>query len=260
MCLKLISWNVNGIRAVEKKGFIDWVAKADPDILCVQETKANKDQLSDNLLNIAGYKSYWGEAEKKGYSGTAVFSKIKPINIFYGFGKNFIDSEGRVVVSEFEKFFLLNIYFPNGQRSKERLDFKYSFYDSFLKYTKKLMAKNKVVIVCGDVNTAHTELDIARPKENENRSGFLREERAWLDKFERSGLVDTFRYFEPDGGHYTWWDYKTRARERNIGWRIDYFYITKKHLPFLNSAFILDNIMGSDHCPIGIEINLKNFK
>ena len=254
--LKLLSWNVNGIRAAEKKGFLNWLGKEKPDIVCVQETKAHKDQLSQALLSPNGYKTFWSSAEKKGYSGVATFTKTEPKNTETGFGIKHFDSEGRILMHDYGDFILFNIYFPNGARSQERLDYKMDFYDEFLKYINKLKAKGKKLIVCGDVNTAHTEIDLARPKENQGTSGFLPIERKWMDKLVSSGYIDTFRHFVKEGGHYTYWDQITRARERNVGWRIDYFFITPNLLDGLKKAFIMSDVMGSDHCPLGIELNL----
>jgi exodeoxyribonuclease-3 len=251
--LRLISWNVNGIRAIEKKGFINWFESESPDILCLQETKAQPGQLSEALLKPKGYHVYWNSAEKKGYSGTVTYTKQKPVK-GQELGIERFDSEGRTVMTEFENFILFNIYFPNGQKNEERLKYKLDFYDSYLKHVESLRQKGKSIILCGDVNTAHKPIDLARPKANEKVSGFLPVERKWLDKLVKKGYLDTFRHFCKEPDHYTWWDYITRARERNVGWRIDYFFITEDLLPRLKDAFILSDVMGSDHCPIGIEI------
>ena len=254
--LKLLSWNVNGIRAAEKKGFLKWLLKESPDILCVQETKAHIEQLSKELINPDGYKTYWSSGEKKGYSGVATFAKPKPKDIKTGFGVKKYDCEGRILITDYGDFILFNIYFPNGQRDEERLKYKLGFYDEFLKYIDKLKEKGKKIIICGDVNTAHKEIDLARPKENENTSGFLPVERKWMDKLVEHGYIDTFRHFCKDGGHYTYWDPITRARERNVGWRIDYFFISPNLLKNLKKAFIMSDVMGSDHCPLGIEVEI----
>lgn len=252
--MKIISWNVNGIRAIEKKGFVDYLEKESPDILCIQETKAQLEQLSERLKNVKGYTIYTCCAEKKGYSGVMVYTKEKPISIATGFnGEKRFDTEGRTLVLEYSKFILMNIYFPNGKMSEDRLQYKLEFYKEFLNFYKK---QKKPVIVCGDVNTAHNEIDLARPKENVDISGFLRIERDWLDTFEKEGLVDTFRYLHPQKVQYSWWSVRTGARKRNIGWRIDYFFITKDLLKDLKEAFIQDQIMGSDHCPLGIKIDI----
>lgn len=252
--MKLISWNVNGIRAVEKKGFSDYLHKESPDILCIQETKAHKEQLSEKLTSVPGYHAYFSSGEKKGYSGVLCYTKEKPISVHTGFSdhKKF-DSEGRILVLEYPKFILLNIYFPNGKASEERLQYKLEFYKAFLSFCKK---QKKPLIVCGDVNTAHNEIDLARPKENEEISGFLRRERDWLDTFEKEGFIDSFRHLHPQKVQYSWWSMRAAARKRNVGWRIDYFYITKDLLKHLKEAFIQDQVQGSDHCPIGIEIDL----
>ena len=254
--LKLLSWNVNGIRAAQKKGFLQWLEKEAPDILCVQETKAHVDQLTKDLINPNGYKTYWSSGEKKGYSGVATFTKLEPKSIETEFGVKKYDSEGRILISDHNDFILFNIYFPNGQRDDSRLNYKLGFYDEFLKYVNSLKEKGKKIIICGDVNTAHKELDLARPKENQNTSGFLPIERKWMDKFVEHGYIDTFRNFVKEEGHYTYWDPISRARERNVGWRIDYFFISPNLLKGLKKAFIMSEVMGSDHCPLGIEIEV----
>jgi exodeoxyribonuclease-3 len=252
--LRLISWNVNGIRAIQKKGFLDWFKKENPDILCIQETKAHPDQLDEELKNVPGYESYFSSAEKKGYSGVVTYTKLKPKNVSNGIGIKRFDSEGRFIITEFDEFTLFNIYFPNGKASEERLQYKMDFYDAFLKHCKKLLKEGKKIIVCGDVNTAHKEIDLARPKENSEISGFLPQEREWIDKFLAAGFLDTFRIFSQEPEQYTWWDMVTRARERNVGWRIDYFYISENLREKIISAKIHQDVTGSDHCPISIEV------
>jgi len=252
--LRLLSWNVNGIRAIQKKGFLDWFKTANPDILCLQETKAHPDQLDDALKNVDGYESHFSSAEKKGYSGVVTYTKLKPKNVQQGIGIKEFDSEGRFIVTEFDEFTLFNIYFPNGKASSERLKYKMGFYDAFLKHCKQLLKQNKKIVVCGDVNTAHKEIDLARPKENSVISGFLPQEREWIDKFLEAGFLDTFRMFNNEPEQYTWWDMVTRARERNVGWRIDYFYISENLKKNIVSASIHSSIMGSDHCPIELEL------
>lgn len=254
MTKRFISWNINGIRAVEKKGFLEFLQKSDADILAVQETKASPEQLSAALTAPNGYHAYYCSAERKGYSGVACFCKEKPLSVTCGLGVEEFDREGRTLILEYPEFYFLNIYFPNGGQGEERIAFKLRFYDCFLKKSKELFATGKRVIVCGDVNTAHTELDLARPKQNETVTGFLPEERNWLTRFFSEGYTDAFRVFEKGGGHYSWWDYKTRARERNVGWRIDYFMVDEKTVPLLTSAHILTDVMGSDHCPIEITV------
>ncbi|MBN2104091.1 exodeoxyribonuclease III [bacterium] len=251
---RLLSWNVNGLRAVLKKGFLEWFQQESPDMLCLQETKAHPEQLPPEILEVSEYKSIFVAAEKKGYSGVALYSKQKPNRIHRGLGIEKFDREGRTLIAEFENFTLFNIYYPNGKASKDRLQYKMDFYSAFLKSAGEYRKKGHPLIICGDVNTAHKPIDLSRPKENEMISGFLPEERAWIDTFLSQGYLDTFRLFNQEGGNYSWWDYKSRARERNVGWRIDYFFISDNLRSNLQSAFILSEVPGSDHCPIGIEI------
>lgn len=253
--IKLISWNVNGIRAAERKGFLEWLTQSGADVVGLQETKtSHPDQLSHELKNPDGYQSFFHCAtEKKGYSGVVMYTKLQPLAIKTEFGGEFLSKEGRVIELEFPEFTFLNIYFPNGGSGKVRLEYKMEFYTEFLEYVQKLVASGKKVIFCGDVNTAHNEIDLARPKENEKSSGFMPIERAWLDDVEKAGFVDTFRMFYPElADQYTWWDMKTRARDRNIGWRIDYFYVSENMRHQVKEAFIHQDTMGSDHCPVGI--------
>lgn len=252
--MRILSWNVNGIRSVQRKGFCDWLAKESPDILCVQESKAHPDQLGMELLSPRGYKTYWSAAEKKGYSGVGIFTKQEPLNVAHGFGVERFDREGRILIAKYADFTLLNIYFPNGKQNEERLRYKLDFYDETLRFTDHLKKKGKKYIVCGDYNTAHAPIDLSRPKENENVSGFLPVERAWLDKFIAQGNVDIFRKFHQGPGHYTWWDFKTGARERNVGWRIDYHFVSENLVAFVKSASIHHHVMGSDHCPVELEL------
>lgn len=255
--IKILSWNVNGIRAVHKKGFLDWLKKENPDILCLQETKAHPDQLTDELLNAKGYTSFFSSSiVKKGYSGVAIYTKQEPVKVEHGFGIPKFDDEGRIIVADYNDFVLINIYYPNGKASDIRLKYKLDFYDAFLTYAEKLKSKGKKLIICGDVNTAHKEIDLARPKENEKISGFLPIEREWMDKFLSHGYLDTFRMFNDEPEQYSWWNMVTRARDRNVGWRIDYFFITENLKKNIKSAFILQEVMGSDHCPVGIEIQI----
>ena len=247
---------MNGIRAAAKKGFAEWLVKDSPDILCVQETKADEVQVPEELKNIKGYNPYFASSRsKKGYSGVAIFSKEKPVDIRNGFGVKKFDIEGRIQIADYSDFTLFNIYFPNGKSGTVRLKYKMQFYNAFLDYAVKLKNNGKKIIICGDVNTAHKEIDLARPKENEDVSGFLPEERAWIDRFLAAGFIDTFRIFNKEPDNYSWWDLKSGARARNVGWRIDYFYISENLRKNLKDAFILAKVMGSDHCPIGIEIN-----
>lgn len=252
--IHIFCWNVNGIRAIQKKGFIDWVKKTSPDIFCLQETKAQVEQLNDEIIKIDKYQSYFFSAERKGYSGVATYSRIKPINVKFGFGKPFYDCEGRVIETEFDNFTLFNVYFPNGGRGPERVKYKLDFYDELFFHIEKMRKKKKNIIVCGDYNTAHKEIDLARPKENENNTGFLPEERAWIDNIINLGYIDIFREYNKEPCQYTYWDMFTRARERNVGWRIDYFFISKEMKDMVKNAKIHQNVMGSDHCPIELEI------
>lgn len=254
--MRLLSWNVNGIRAADRKGLYDWFKEDQPDILCLQEIKAMKEQLPPYLKNAPGYNIYINSGERKGYSGVATYTKIKPIDIKNGFGIEKFDKEGRILITEFPGFVLFNIYFPNGKKNQERLDYKLDFYDIFLAYADNLKAKGKNIVVCGDFNTAHKEIDLARPKENEKISGFLPIERAWIDTFVDHGYIDTFRHFNKEPDQYSWWDMKTNARERNVGWRIDYFFVNKEFMLKVKKAFIMQDVMGSDHCPVGIEIEV----
>jgi len=235
---------------------LEWLYKESPDAICLQETKANPDQLGEELKQPKGYYAYWNFPERKGYGGVATFTREKPLDIQKGFGIPKFDVEGRVIITRYPQFTVFNIYFPNGKKDAIRLQFKMDFYDAFLDFVKPLQKKGDKLVLCGDVNTAHKEIDIARPKENEKLSGFLPMERAWIDKFIAHGWVDTFRHFNKEPNQYSWWDLKTRARERNVGWRIDYFFITENLLPSLSKAFIMSDVMGADHCPIGIILKL----
>lgn len=254
--VRILSWNVNGLRAVYSKGFLDWLRHEQPAILCVQETKASEEQIPKELKNVEGYYAYYSSAEKKGYSGVGLFTKSEPDVISKDLGIDRFDAEGRVIMADYGKFILFNVYFPNGKMSRERLRYKMDFYDSFLLRVDKLRRHGKRLIICGDVNTAHKEIDLARPKENSKISGFLPEERAWIDRLTDHGFIDTFRVRNKEAGQYTWWDLKTRARERNVGWRIDYFFVTENLCTNLKDAFILKDVMGSDHCPVGIDVAL----
>lgn len=254
--MKIISWNVNGIRAADKKGLFDFIKKESPEILCLQEIKATPEKIPPHLKNPPSYHVFFNSAEKGGYSGVATFTKDKPIDVKNGFGIEKFDKEGRILIIKYPLFTLFNIYFPNGKQSQERLDYKLKFYETFLDYADELKMKKNNIIVCGDFNTAHKEIDLARPKENEKISGFLPIERAWIDRFIDHGYIDTFRFYNKQPNQYTWWDMKSRARERNVGWRIDYFFVNKEFMPHVKKAFILQDVMGSDHCPIGIEVNL----
>jgi exodeoxyribonuclease-3 len=250
--MKIVSWNVNGIRSIYKKSFLNWFNKENADIVCIQETKADKSQFPKDIENIKDYNFYCACAEKKGYSGVAVWSKLKPKYVSSSIENEKFDKEGRILKLEFEKFVLFNIYFPNGGASQERLNYKLEFYDYFLEYIKKL--KNIDIIICGDYNTAHFPIDLARPKQNENNSGFMPIERKKLDILVDNNFVDTFRYFNKEPNNYTWWDYKTSSRSKNVGWRIDYFFISQNATKFLKAANIQTETLGADHCPISINI------
>lgn len=252
--LKLSSWNVNGLRAVYKKGFINWLKNNDADIVCLQETKAHKEQLPEELLDLDNYSCYFSRPDKKGYSGVGLFTNIKPEKIDYSLDKKF-NSEGRYIKAQYKKFTLYNVYFPNGKASTKRLNYKMAFYEAFLNEIISENKKGRGVIFCGDVNTAHQEIDLARPRQNEKVSGFLPRERAWIDRVISKGFIDTFRVFNSEGQNYTWWDLKSRARDRNVGWRLDYFFISKDLITYLQSASIDNRTMGSDHCPVSITLN-----
>ena len=253
---KILSWNINGIRSAQKHGFPEWLRTESPDILCLQETKAQPEQLDEDLRKSDGYHRYWNFPERKGYGGVATFTKEEPVSVRYDFSPARFETEGRVIVAEYPEFFLMNIYFPNGKKDSERLKYKMDFYEAFLRFAGHLKEKGGRLVICGDFNTAHKEIDLARPKANEKISGFLPQERAWLDKFVAHGYVDTFRHFNKGPDQYSWWDLKTRARERNVGWRIDYFFVTGDLIPALSDAFIMPEVTGSDHCPVGIMLKI----
>lgn len=251
--MKLISWNVNGLRAVYKKGFEDFFETIDCDIFCVQETKMQEGQLE---VSLPGYFKYWNSAEKKGYSGTAIFTKAKPLSVTYGIGKEIHDKEGRVITLEFENFYMVNCYTPNAQRELTRLDYRMEWEDDFRAYLKSLDSK-KPVILCGDLNVAHNEIDLKNPKNNRGNAGFTDEERSKMTELLNSGFVDTFRYLYPDKTDaYTWWSYMGQARAKNIGWRIDYFIVSDKIKSKIQDAKIHDVIEGSDHCPVELDIEI----
>ncbi len=252
--MKLLSWNVNGIRAAEKSGFLKWFTKENADFVCLQEIKAFPSQLSGSLKYPSGYEAYWHPAEKPGYSGLVTYTKKTPLKVHEGIGAPEFDREGRVLTLEFEKFFLCNTYFPNSQRDHARLDYKLKFCKKFLAYCESLRTKKKNLILCGDFNIAHHEVDLRNPKSNHTTAGFLPEERSWLDTFIDAGYIDTFRHFEKGPGHYTWWSYRPHVREKNIGWRIDYFFTTEEMKKTLASALIQPHVFGSDHCPVSLEV------
>ncbi len=251
--MKIISWNVNGLRASLKKGFMDYFNDLDPDIFCVQETKLQEGQVE---LNLEKHFQYWNYAVRKGYSGTAVFTKIEPQSVKYGLGIEEHDQEGRMITIEFENFFLVNVYTPNSGRELVRLDYRMEWEDSFRDYLTSLDSK-KPVIICGDLNVAHNEIDLANPDSNRKNAGFTDQERTKMTTLLDSGFVDTFRYFYPDlEGAYTWWSYMRKARERNVGWRIDYVLTSKRFVDKVTDSNIYSDIMGSDHCPVGVKVSI----
>ncbi len=254
--MKLYSWNVNGIRAAQKKGFLDWLNTTQPDILGVQETKAHPDQLDDDLKQPDGYYVYWASSTvKKGYSGVGLYSKIEPNAVHLGLGIEEYDQEGRTIIAEYDDFTFITAYFPNGSRDHSRVPFKMAYKEAFLELCNQRVAAGRPVIFCGDVNTAHNEIDLARPKQNTKTTGFLPLERAWIDKAVASGYIDIFRDLNPDRAEmYSWWSNRSGAREKNIGWRIDYFFITPDLRDRVVTADILTDVMGSDHCPISLEL------
>ena len=255
--MKLISWNVNGLRAVINKGFKEFFSEIDADIFSIQETKMQEAQLDENILSIfKGYNMFWNSAEKKGYSGTAIFSKEKPLSVSYGIGKEEHDKEGRVITLEFEKFYMVNIYTPNSKRELERLDYRQVWEDEIRNYLVNLKTK-KPVIMCGDLNVAHNEIDLKNPKTNRRNAGFTDEERQKMTELLNAGFIDTFRHKYPDlEGKYSWWSYMFHAREKNAGWRIDYFIVSDNLKDKIDDAKIIDNIMGSDHCPVELDLSL----
>ncbi|MEG1448656.1 MAG: exodeoxyribonuclease III [Oscillospiraceae bacterium] len=251
--MKIISWNVNGLRAVYTKGFGEFLQRENPDIICLQETKMQKEQKTEQL-DFADYNEYWNSAEKKGYSGTLILTKKEPISVTYGIGKNEHDNEGRVITAEFEDFFLVNCYTPNSQSELARLPYRMNWEDDFRGYLVGL-DKEKPVILCGDLNVAHKEIDLKNPKTNRKNAGFTDEERSKMTELLGCGFVDTYRYFNPDKeGEYSWWSYRFKAREKNAGWRIDYFIVSERYVSNIKSSKILTDVFGSDHCPVMIEI------
>ncbi len=253
----LFSWNVNGLRAAIRNGFIDFMNEYKPDVLGIQEIKLQENQIPGELILLEkDYSTIWNFAERKGYSGTAVFVKkgFEPISSKKKFESEILSKEGRVIELEYREFTFFNIYFPNGQMSEERLKYKLDFYDAALEYFDFLRSKGKKLIITGDYNTAHKEIDLANPKANENRSGFLPIEREWIDKFISHGYIDTFRYFHKEPEQYTWWTYRFKAREKNIGWRIDYFFVSEDLIDNVKDSYILSDVYGSDHCPIVLDI------
>lgn len=253
--LKLFSWNVNGIRAAQRKGMLDWLHRTQPDILGLQETKAHPDQLDEELRNPQGYHTYWASAQKKGYSGVALYSKIRPKSVTTGLGFENYDNEGRTIVAEYDDFVFITAYFPNGGADHSRVPFKMQYKADFLACCDDLRRQGKGVIFCGDVNTSHRPIDLARPKANEKKTGFMPEERVWIDQVLEAGYIDIFRALNPElEGAYSWWTARAGARERNVGWRLDYFFISPDLRDRVVTAQIHPDVMGSDHCPVSLTL------
>lgn len=251
--MKITTWNVNGLRAVMGKGFREWVQKDSPDVLCLQEIKARPDQLADDVREIPGYTSYWNPAQRPGYSGVACYIRMGDVDVHYGLGVEEFDSEGRVIRVSFDKDVVLyNIYFPNGQRGHDRVEFKLAFYKTLLEQCAELHALGKKIIITGDFNTAHREIDLANPKANANTSGFLPEERAWIDTYLENGFTDPYRLLYPNRVEYTWWTFITKARERNVGWRLDYYLVSNDFVARVKDVIIQTDVFGSDHCPVSL--------
>ncbi|MFI3257912.1 MAG: exodeoxyribonuclease III [Spirochaetales bacterium] len=250
----IISWNVNGIRAAEKKDFLNWLHTSDADVVCLQETKANPTQLSENLLAPEGYHAYWASAKRPGYSGVAIYSKKEPDNVTV-MGVEEFDCEGRTLAAHYGNTVVISAYFPNSQDAGARLNYKLDYCAAMLTMCNELVANGKNIILCGDYNIAHKPIDLANPKTNEKNAGYLPEERAWMDTFTSAGYTDVFRHFCDEAQQYTWWSYRFKARERNIGWRIDYTCVNQDFISEVKSSAILQNVMGSDHCPVSISLN-----
>jgi exodeoxyribonuclease-3 len=257
--IKLISWNVNGLSAAMKKGFSDCFVAMDADIIAIQETKLQASKLTEEMESLGNYQSFWSHSTvKKGYSGVATYTRLQPLDVRYGLGRPEYDDEGRICEIDFGNFVFFNVYFPNGQMSEERLAYKLNFYRDFFDYADDCRNLGKSLIIAGDFNTAHNEIDLKNPKANENYSGFLRVERDWMDRIVNNGYVDTFRYLYPDTVKYSWWTYRFGARSRNIGWRIDYFFVSPDIVEkgWIQDAFIDNDITGSDHCPVGLVLEI----
>ena len=252
--MKLVSWNVNGIRSVHTKGFTKWLESEAADVVCVQEIKATPEQLDEGMLHPLKLHSYWHPAQKPGYSGTAIYSKKEPLSVKVGIGVQEIDAEGRILSAEYADFTLVNAYFPNSQREHTRLDYKLRFCDEMLKYCNKLRKSGKNVILCGDYNIAHQEIDLRNPKSNQDNAGFLPEERAWMDKFLKAGYADVFREKVSEPHHYTWWSYRPGVRAKNVGWRLDYHCVNEEFRDRVKDTHHQHKVLGSDHCPIVLEI------
>jgi exodeoxyribonuclease-3 len=255
--MKLCSWNVNGIRAAHKKGFLEWLSGASADVVSIQETKAHPDQLEADLVRPPGYHAFWAPAVRKGYSGVALFTRPEPDTVHVGLGIEEFDREGRTIITEYSNIVLISAYFPNGSRDHSRVPFKLAYCEAFLERCNRYRDAGRSIVFCGDVNTAHREIDLARPKQNQNTTGFLPEERAWIDRVLEAGYIDTFRALFPDtAGAYSWWAYWGGARERNVGWRLDYFFVSPDLAPHIQAARIHAEVMGSDHCPVSVELSI----
>lgn len=255
--MKIFCWNVNGIRAALRKDFEESVRAFDPDVICIQESKIRPEQITEEMRSLFGFESEWVCADRPGYSGVATFFKKKPKSVQHELGGGQHDDEGRLVLTEFEGFTLVNVYIPNGGRGDHRVQYKLNYYDEMLDLLEKLRSEGHNLVICGDFNTAHTEIDLARPKENVNVTGFLPVERAWLDKFVAAGYVDTWRALHPDARDvYSWWSYRSAARKRNVGWRIDYFFVNEEFMPKVKRSEVLMDVLGSDHCPLLLELDL----
>jgi exodeoxyribonuclease III len=252
--MKLVSWNVNGVRAAHRSGFLDWFASERADVVCLQETKARLEQLDQELHHPLSYHSYWHSAEKPGYSGVAIYSKEEPFSVREGIGVSAIDREGRVLTAEYADFTLINAYFPNSQRDHARLSYKLEFCSKMLDYCTELTEAGKYVVLCGDFNIAHQAIDLKNPKSNEQNAGYLPEERAWMSKFLAAGYQDVFRDLNPEPGHYTWWSYRPGVREKNVGWRLDYHIVGAAFADRVRSASHQPSVLGSDHCPVVLQL------
>ncbi len=250
--MKITTWNVNGYRAVLTKGFREWVIENNPDILCLQEIKARPEQVEENSREFQGYQSFWNPAQRPGYSGVATYLRQPAISNSFGLGDDRFDDEGRVIRTDYADFSLFNVYFPNGQRGQERVDYKLQFYEKLLEMCDDLHVQGKGVIITGDFNTSHREIDLANPKENQKTSGFLPEERVWIDKYLEHGFIDAFRYLYPESVQYTWWTYRFGARSRNIGWRLDYYLVSESLIEKVDDVIVYDKVLGSDHCPVSL--------
>ena len=255
--LSILSWNINGIRAANRKGLLQWLLNEGPDLVCLQETRVHAAQVNESIRRPHGYHAYWCDSQKAGYSGTAVLSRTKPLSVEFGLGHDQLDSEGRTIIAMFREFTIVNCYVPNGNRSPLRLACKLLFYEKLISKCRQLKKEGHTVILCGDLNTAHTDIDLANPTSNRNKSGFLVEERKWLDLILDDGYVDALRHRYPTtGGMYTWWSNRYNARERNVGWRFDYVFVPKEAIERIADAFILSNVIFSDHCPMGIRLQV----